>query len=174
MERSTLKHHPIQALYIAPKELHIRTHVPPTLSLVYDGTDFDLDVGHSDYFPDEKRIQISTRVRIGTPEPEVDAEGGIKGNPFFLNVELVGMFEVDDSQFQAERIYEWATTNAMYIMYPYLREHVFALTSRAGFTPLLMPLVEVPLFKVGKATTEASTPVQASVEADTKASQEHS
>lgn len=150
MERETLKLHPIQAVHIAPKELRIKTHVPPNLSLEYEA-DFDLDVGHSDYYSEQKRIQIATRVQIGSEEPEIGEDGNVKGHPFYLNVELVGMFEVDDTVFPAERIYEWATTNAMFIMYPYLREHVFALTARAGFTPMLMPLVEVPLFKVEKA-----------------------
>ncbi len=30
------------------------------------------------------------------------------------------------------------------ILQPYLREHVFALTARAGFQPLILPLIEVP------------------------------
>ena len=114
---------------VLPPELRIKTHAPANLSLEYDGADFDLDIAHSDYFAEEKRIQISTRITVGTENPEIEADGSVRGIPFFLNLEVVGIFEVNDSEFPADRIYEWANTNAMYIMYPYLREHVFALTS---------------------------------------------
>jgi hypothetical protein len=157
MADDTLTPHPIQAIHIAPRELRIRAHTPPDLTFEYDETEFNLEVGHSDYFADQKKIQISTRVRMGTEDPELDAEGDVTGIPFFLFVEVVGIFEVDESKFPADRIYEWANANAMYIMYPYLREHVFALTSRAGFRPLLLELLEVPLFTLAKETTESST-----------------
>lgn len=107
---------------------------------------------------------------MGTEEPELDAEGDVTGIPYFLFVEVVGIFEVDESKFPPDRIYEWANANAMYVMYPYLREHVYALTSRAGFRPLLLELLEVPLFTLGKEAVESSTTRTAS-ESEAKAEQ---
>ena len=170
MERETLKLHPIQAVHIAPRELYLKAHVPPSASFEFDEADYELDIGHSDYNAEQKLIQIAARIRIGSEEPDEP----IEGPPFFLNIEVVGVFEVDDTLFPAERIYEWATTNAVFILYPYIREHVFALTARAGFKPMLLPLVEVPLFKIEKDAV-GSTPIpsetQAKSEAEIKSSQ---
>lgn len=171
MPDSELKRHPIQAVHIAPRELRVRTHVPPDLSHDYDDTELNLEVGHSDYNADEKKIQISVGVSLGTEDPELDADGKVKGVPFFLLVEVVGIFKVDDSVFPANRIYEWANSNAMYILYPYLREHVFALTSRAGFRPLLLELLEVPLFKLSKEGSDLP-PDQTSSEVQAEPTQE--
>ena len=161
MDSQSLNLHPIQAITITPKELRLSTHVPPNLDLEYDESEFILEVSHSDYFADEKRIQIGARVRLGSENPEVDGEGNIKGIPFFLSVEIVGIFQVDDSRFPVERLIEWATTNAMYIMFPYLREHVYALTSRTGLRPLLLPLLVVPLFKISKEANPTKDQVNA-------------
>jgi len=156
MEQKDLKLHPIQAIHIAPRELLIRSHTPPSVSLEYEEADFDLDLAHSDYNAEQKQIYISTRITIGSETPELNDEGLVKGVPFFLRVELVGIFQVNDTEFPADRILEWANTNAVFIMYPYMREHVYSLTGRVGFKPALLPLVEVPLFRMDKPKADQS------------------
>lgn len=171
MQDDSLKPHPIQALHIAPRELRIKTHVPPDLSVEYDEeADLNLEIGHSDYNAETKRIQISTTASLGTEEPEINEEGDVKGIPFYLFVEVVGIFEVGE-KFPADRIYEWANSNAVFILYPYLREHVFALTARAGFRPMLMQLLEVPLFTLAKEPSSAPA-MQPSAEAKPDPSQD--
>lgn len=156
-----LKLYPIQAAHIAPRELYIKANVPPSDTIgVQDDTEFDLSTGHSDYDPDDKMINIAVRIEVGAPDTtppttEVLEQGPEKEvPPFHLRVELLGIFEVDDAVFPADKIYDWAKVNALFIMYPYLREHVFALTARMGFRPMLLPLVEVPLFRIPPPSTE--------------------
>jgi preprotein translocase subunit SecB len=159
MSTERLKLYPIQATNISLRELRIKTHVPPNRSLQYDEAEFNLDMGHGDYDPETKQIQISARVQVGEENAQFEEDGTVKGNPFFLSVELVGFFSVI-SEFPIDRIYEWATTNATYILYPFMREHVFALTARAGFTPMIMPIVEVPLFRMEKeAESQTESPI---------------
>lgn len=152
-EPDILKLYPIQALHIGPRELHIRANEPPSESLGMEESACEFVVGHSDYDQTEKVIKIAIKAEAGRAykqESTENAEAEPKGDlpPFHLRIEMVGIFAVDDSVFPADRIYEWANSNALFIMYPYLREHVFALTARAGFKPLLLPLVEVPLFRI--------------------------
>jgi preprotein translocase subunit SecB len=41
---------------------------------------------------------------------------------------------------------------------PFLREHVYSLTSRAGIKPVILPLIQVPLFQVPKAEIKETAP----------------
>jgi len=52
----------------------------------------------------------------------------------------LGIFEVDEDKFPFKFIQNWAEKNAPLILYPYLREQVFSLSSRAGFGGTLLPL----------------------------------
>ncbi|HKP38178.1 MAG TPA: protein-export chaperone SecB [Pyrinomonadaceae bacterium] len=163
-EEETLKLYPIQAVHIGPRELYIKANEPPSESLGMEGSDCDFVVGHSDYDPSEKVIKIAIKAEAGRSQRS--SEGGPESKevetkdlpPFHLRIEMVGIFAVDDTMFPADRIYEWANNNALFIMYPYLREHVFALTVRAGFKPLLLPLVEVPLFRITPNSSTVESP----------------
>jgi hypothetical protein len=164
-EANTLKLHPIQAVHIGLRELYIRANEPPSESVGMDDSACELTTGHSDYDPEEKLIKIAIKVEAGRPKTsEENAERAAAAGtpeelpPFHMRIDMVGIFAVDDSVFPADRIYEWAKVNALFIMYPYLREHVFALTARAGFKPLLLPLVEVPLFRIEPPKHEPTPP----------------
>ncbi len=73
--------------------------------------------------------------------------------PFVLKVELIGLFTVDPERFPIEHVDQWARTNAPLVLYPYLREQVYGLTSRAGFNATLLPLLEIPTFRLMQQTT---------------------
>jgi preprotein translocase subunit SecB len=167
-EPETLKLYPIQATHIGPRELYIRANLPPAESLGIEESDYVLTVGHSAYDEETKVIQIAVRIEAGhslkslEKSPQVsDGDPSEEVTPYHLRIELSGHFMVDDSVFPAERIYDWANTNAIFIMYPYLREHVFALTARSGFRPMLLPLVEVPLFRIPQKEPSTSQPIAA-------------
>ena len=66
-------------------------------------------------------------------------------------VEILGLFNVDDERFPIKSVHSWAKQNAPLILYPYLREQVFSLTSRAGFEGTLLPLFQVPTFSAKRA-----------------------
>lgn len=149
-----LKLYPIQATHIGPRELYIKANLPPSDSLGIEESDYTLTVGHSAYDEENKLIKIAVRIEAGHPLKSEKTDAGDEVGPspevsaYHLRIEIEGLFVVDDSVFPAARIYEWATTNVIFILYPYLREHVFALTARSGFKPMLLPLVEVPVFKI--------------------------
>jgi preprotein translocase subunit SecB len=66
-------------------------------------------------------------------------------------VEILGRFSIDTKAFPVEHVPEWARTNAPIMLFPYLREHVYSLTLRAGFKPAVLPLITVPTIRVGSA-----------------------
>ena len=65
-----------------------------------------------------------------------------------LKVEFHGRFKVDESSFPMDRLDHWADHNAPMVLYPYIREHVYSLTSKVGLPEGLLPLIEIPTFRV--------------------------
>ncbi|MBU9424469.1 protein-export chaperone SecB [Burkholderia gladioli] len=101
---------------------------------------FQFEAGHGDYQAERKRIRVKVSAKMG----EID--DGI--SPFSLKIELIGTFVVDTSRFREEHVLQWAKTNAPLVLYPYLREQVYGLTARAGFNPAVLPLLEIPTFRL--------------------------
>lgn len=138
-EKEGYKKHPIQLEIIKVLELFIKVNENVQQSELPDSGSFNLYHGHSEYDEDNKSIAIKIGVRI-------DKEN--EDSPFSLKAELIGVFSVDDSIFPLKHLNSWAKKNAPLIIYPYLREHVYSLTSRAGFDGVLLPLFEVPTFRL--------------------------
>jgi preprotein translocase subunit SecB len=138
-EIEPLKPYPIQATYIGVRELYIKANVAPSEKIQLEDTEPILSLGHSTYDETRKTIGIAVKLEMGNEK---------EPSPFHLRIQLVGEFKVDEMRFPAERVIEWAKTNALFIFHPFLREHVFALTARCGFFPLMLQLVEVPTFAV--------------------------
>jgi preprotein translocase subunit SecB len=137
----SLKLYPIQLANLGVKELSIRAHVPPEGGDVKIGLkDCSIIAGHGDYDVQEKTIAVSLRLEAGGKEDDLVT----------IKIELMGLFIVDEKRFPINRISEWASRNAPVILYPFLREHTYALTARCGFRPLTLPLVVVPTFKIDK------------------------
>jgi preprotein translocase subunit SecB len=134
-----LQPHPLQAEFILPVELYIKANVVPSGSTRYEGVEPRFSIAYSDYDRERKQIHIRVQTEMG----KEDDEGSI---PFHLRVELLGSFIVDETRFPVDRLTEWAQRNSVFLFYPYLREHVFALTARCGFLPALLPLITVPTF----------------------------
>ncbi len=140
--KESLKLYPVQLVNFGVKELSIRAHVPPEGSdAKIDLKDCSIITGHSDYDVEEKTISVSLKLEAGGKEDDLVT----------MKIELMGLFQVlDEKRFPISRISEWASHNAPVILYPFLREHVYALTARCGFKPLTLPLVVVPVFKIDK------------------------
>lgn len=136
--------HPIQLVSIGVRELHITANEHPDVDTTSDSGDFFFSVGTSDYDPDTQSIGVGVRLEIGTDKCKCE-----EPSPFILTIELVGTFDVDE-KFPVKHIDRWARNAAPLILFPYLREHAFALTARCGFKPILLPLLEVPTFKIVK------------------------
>lgn len=147
--------YPIQANFISVRELFIQPHVPADRRLEIPSGDLIFKTAHSAYDDTRQIIEVGVQLEYGIetkPDQLV---------PYSLRVHLMGQFRVDEQQFDIAKIDTWARINAPYILYPYLREHVFALTARCGFDPVLLPLVELPTFKVQREVGESEAAVAA-------------
>lgn len=109
-------------------------------------TSFSISRGHSEYDQDEHKIGVTLSVEIGLNQE-------MSALPFILRAEILGIFDVDESKFPILHIKHWAENNAPLVLYPYLREQVHGLTIRAGQPGLLLPLFEVPTFKINPVQT---------------------
>jgi len=133
--------HAIQLISLEILQLHLeRDPSRENNDQVIDQADFQLGHGHSEYDAEEKRIGVKLIAELG-----YDDNSAL---PFKLKVELLGIFSVDESKFPVDKITHWASKNAPLILYPYLRENVYALSAKAGHKGLLLPLFEIPSFKL--------------------------
>ena len=131
------ENHPIQLNTLKVLELFIKVIPEHDQQKLPDIGKFSLFHGHNEYAQEEKAIAVKIGVEIGKEVEET---------PFELRVEILGLFDVDDEKFPINSVHCWAKQNAPLILYPYLREQVFSLTSRAGFEGTLLPLFQVPTF----------------------------
>ncbi|MDH0348316.1 protein-export chaperone SecB [Aeromonas dhakensis] len=158
MTTPTFKRHAIQlqSLQVIELSLKVLDQIVIDKSDDFSPNGFSIESGYSPY--DEKHHSIAVRMRVVVGE---DIEGseerdGISTtsdnteNPLYVHVEVQGVFSVDPEHFPIQHIEDWASKNAPYILYPYIREHVYALTARVNVKPLLLPLFEVPTYKVTK------------------------
>lgn len=138
------KLHPIQLLGIQVKELFIRVNGLYETQESDEGR-FQIGIGHSDFDINDSTIDVGLFVRIG--QPEIIEEKDIT-TKFDLKIHLLAKFTVDQERFPMDKLEHWAEHNAPLILYPYIREHVHALTIRAGIAPILLPLMEIPTISV--------------------------
>lgn len=150
-EKATYNYHPIQLRDVKVLELFISAN-PSCMSTQdsdcdIENSEFGFYHTHSKYDEETKSFIVKVAAVIGREEEDKDKEPTTE---FDLRAELLGVFEVDDSTFPMEHIEAFASRNAPLIMYPYLREQVYSLTTRAGFESTVLPLFEVPAFKLKK------------------------
>ena len=139
--------HPIQLIYLGVRELAIRTNVPPDQTIEANAEKVSISIyAPSKFDPSEPQFSVGVILEAGS-EPPPDKEEDPK-DPFHMRIELRGYFSVDTARFAPEHVLDWAGRGAIYVLMPFLREHAYSLSGRAGFRPLLLPLVEVPTFKV--------------------------
>lgn len=132
------KLHAIQLKDLKVLTLSLKVNTEKNQDKLPDLGSFNLSHGHSEFDPDLNRIAVKIGIEISSSD----------NSPFDLEVEIIGLFEVDLEQFKEKFITSWASKNAPLILYPYLREQVHSLSNRAGFSGLLLPLFEVPTFKI--------------------------
>ncbi|MEW8292222.1 MAG: protein-export chaperone SecB [Candidatus Thiodiazotropha endolucinida] len=131
--------HAIQLELLKVLQLHIETKRADPGDQEEYAKGFTLTAGCGEFNEENKTINV--RISASIDSEKADA-------PFDLLVELLGIFSVDDSRFPLAYIEDWAKRNAPLILYPYVREHVFGLTTRAGFDSVILPLLEVPTYKI--------------------------
>ena len=100
-----------------------------------------LGINHSKYEPGSGEVTIVLQAE--TFEKDEDS-----ARVYHFLVRLVGTFAVDESNFPSTFVEDWAEKNAPLVLYPYVREHIYSLASRVGISSLILPLLEIPTFKV--------------------------
>lgn len=150
--RLELQDYPVQLNFLAVRELFIESFVPPSPDYVMSETSVDYLINRSPYDASRHSIQIGVTAKIGgdeTPDAAVIEQLKTEGKPLFrLRVSILGDFRVDEAKFPMEKLIRWSDINAPFILYPFLREQIFALTARCGFRPVILPMVTVPTFRI--------------------------
>lgn len=134
------KRFPIQLNWVGVKELSIKAQRRGGPSVKVGEGSFSMTDGHSEYDSEKKTIQLVLRGEIG----KEDFSDNV---PFHLIAEIVGEFSVDETRFPLDKLDPWASRIAPMVLYPYLRENVYSLTQRCGFSAVILPLFEVPTLR---------------------------
>jgi len=79
------------------------------------------------------RLIVSLGVESSTSEENPDC-------PFFFDLTVVGVFEFSETVTEELRK-QYAAINGPAILFPYVRETLADITRRAGFPPLLLPVM---------------------------------
>lgn len=129
--------HGIQLNYVGVKEFHFDSIRLPGSITPDELDDTELTSGRSSY--DCMRHTISMLVK---------AEVKTRSENMHLRVELIAEFRVDESVFPADKVEDWAEKAGMFILMPFLREHVFSLSTRVGLSPVILPMMTLPPYRI--------------------------
>ena len=136
--------HPMQIVYVGVKELILETFSPPDPSTAIDlhgvmAPKYKTAVGK--YDEQNHQITVFSVCEIGSKEDRT-------GVPLYLRVGLGVRFSVvDPAKFPPKDVLSFAQGYSRYLIHPFMREHVFALSARAGFRPIILPALLLPVFK---------------------------
>jgi hypothetical protein len=133
--------HPIQLEYVAVKELTIRSKIAPSREYILPPGQALFTGGISPFDESARKFQVAFAVTIG------DTEFTRMDLPLYLRVDIVGGFVVTSPEIKGEDALAWAHVGARFTLLPYIREHVASLSGRAGYCPLILPLLQVPVLQ---------------------------
>ncbi|MFD1691581.1 hypothetical protein ACFSHR_08580 [Azotobacter chroococcum] len=141
-----MKHHPIQLIGVLIEKLELTVHDRFRFEDDNYAKSAEYTIFNTKF--DEENSTIGVKVQLSIKP--ADAAPEKLDRPYSLIVTVVGNFKVDVERFPVEYIQDWAVKNAPIILLPFIREHAYSLSARAGFNPVLLPLVEVPNFVIDK------------------------
>ncbi len=137
-----MKLHPVQLLAVEVEDLSISVLDRERFNGADYPKDFDYTVYSTEFNEENSVVRIKVELNV---KPAVE---GVIDRPFVLKVGVAGVFSVDTARFAADMVQKFAIHNAPIVLLPYVREQAFALSQRAGFEAIILPLVEVPTFKI--------------------------
>lgn len=70
----------------------------------------------------------------------------LKNNSLYINVEIVGLFEINTENQSVNDNIDFLTINANAILFPYLRSLVSEVTSKGNESPIILPTINVVSF----------------------------
>lgn len=153
MSTRSYKPHAAQLKALQILKLAIEVHDPETASSdSYSFSEYAFETGRSDFNKVDSTVHVMIRVRAGkyAVDDSNESEENVKfsSQPISVTAEIGGIFNIDTEIFPEDKIHNWAETNAPLILYPYIREQIYGLSTRVGIKPVLLPLLEVPSFKI--------------------------
>lgn len=102
-------------------------NVPPNSELKFK-IDTEWSSEADDYF-----VNVSPSLKlVNEKEEEV----------LVLECKFIGMFSVIESEKNMD-IEKYVNSNAIGLMYPYIREHISSITQKAGIKPILLPPINI-------------------------------
>jgi preprotein translocase subunit SecB len=132
----------IQPTFIIVRELHFVSHRPPSGTDRIDESSVRITQKITPFNEETRRLQVSLEASFG-----FDDLGTSPSPPFSVKVVITAEFVVNEP-FPHDKIQLWATINAPFVVYPYLRERLYYVTVQGGYPPILLPLLQIPTFKV--------------------------
>jgi preprotein translocase subunit SecB len=132
----------IQPTFFAVREIHFVSHRPPSANDRIDQSSVRVTEKVSPFNEETKRLQVSLEAKFG-----FEVEASATPPPFSVKVVITAEFAISDA-FPRDRVQEWAVVNAPFVIFPYLRERLYYITAQAGYPPILLPLLQIPTFKV--------------------------
>jgi preprotein translocase subunit SecB len=134
--------YPIQATFITVREIHFVSHRPPSPTDKIEQSTISITQSATPFNEVTRRVQVTLAAEFGPGnEPSPNPP------PFTVKVAMTGEFVIDPS-FPADKINLWVAVNAAFVIYPYLRERLYYITSQGGYPPILLPLMQIPTIKI--------------------------
>ena len=134
--------YPIQTTFIAVREMHFVSHRPPSPNDKIEQSTISITQSATPFNEATRRVQVTLTAEFGPgnePSPSPP--------PFTVKVAMTGEFIIHPS-FLFDKINLWVTKNSAYIIFPYLRERLYYITSQGGYPPILLPLMQIPTIKI--------------------------
>ncbi len=122
-----------------PCALKFNGYVVKTIEFIKNessSTNIRVDIGKKFNY-DEKypnKFSVGLKITLGDKDPDTTS-------PFYLCVELLGEFEVVESEI--DKVRQFAEINAVSILFPYARALITTITANANIPPVVLPPMNI-------------------------------
>lgn len=137
-----MKRHPIQLINIFVDELHATVFDRVSFADNQYPKTFEYTVFSTEFDADDSTIAVKVEFTIQPADEE------LIDRPFSMKIVVSAVFSVDTDTFPVEMLNDWSFNNAPVVLIPFIRENAYALSSRIGFEPVLIPMIEVPTVRI--------------------------
>ena len=141
-----LQPHPLELVKVDVVQLTFVTNKRPTLETYIDGRNVELSIRQDQIDTKDDWLQVFVRAAYGIPGIDCEPEEA-PPTDCSLIVELAGTFR-KHKDLPRETLELFQNNGALITLTPYLREHVYSLSARAGIQPIIIPILQVPIFKL--------------------------
>lgn len=94
----------------------------------------DFKIGHDISYYEDNNMSVTLKVKV--------FENAVENNyPFSMNINVTGFFQVDSFDLDKKSIF--AETNAIAILFPYIRAMITTYSANANVAPLILPPINV-------------------------------